>query len=324
VTIEGGLVPGNSNRSFTADDHISLRSDLSGDITSTIKGTVGIKFLGIIQKTIPLEITVLTSLQDVITKISLPAVTIRTAFGTLTRHAVNMTAEIDCLNPNLFNLSISDITVAITTDTGKNVGSFMITGSTIPAERSVTLHGQGTILLEALNAKKLLVSLSAQVGVTVAGFTKSLPFSSLIELAIPDLNEFIPKDKPLELALKADLQKARGGLQANVTLEVVNPTKIPLFARDLVVAYYRVTDNQKFFIAESVLGFGELTPEQETVFSGDLFLPYTGIFNFSGGGLLPDMIFAQLRANISLLGVNQSFPVALGSYIDLQPLRLNR
>jgi hypothetical protein len=106
-----------------------------------------------------------------------------------------------------------------------------------------------------------------------------------------------------------------------MTLEVINPTKIPLVARNLVVDYYRVVKNQKTLIAVGPLGSGELVPENTTYFYGDIFLSYAKLFNRSSGTFFPDMVFAQLRANISLSGLNISLPIAIGSYIDLHFFR---
>jgi LEA14-like dessication related protein len=321
LTIDGGSIPGQSNRSFAGSDRISMKGNLSGLLTSKITGIVGINLLGIIKKTIPLELTVLTSLKEALKKISIPTIMVRVEFGTITRHAVNLTTEIDVTNPNPFSMFIKNFILNITTETGTNVGNFIIPGSQIPSESAVTLHGYGSVIIEALNAKNLFITLHAEAGANVAGINKSLPISSDIEIAIPDLNQFIPADKPLELELKPDLQRARGGLKSNMTLEVINPTKIPLIASDIVVIYYGVKNNQKYFIAEGSLGSGELVPEATTFFHGEALLLYSKLINFTGRGLLPDMIFAQLCTNISLSGVHISIPVSIGSYIDLQPLR---
>jgi len=321
LTIDGGSIPGQSHRNFTGSDRITMKGNLSGMLSSKITGIVGFNIFGIIKKTIPLELTVLISLKEALKKIAIPTITVRAEFGAITRHAVNLTTEIHVSNPNPFGMFIKNFILNITTETGKNVGHFIISGSPIPPEHSVTLHGYGTVIIEALNAKKLLINLHAEAGANVAGINKSLPISSDIELAIPDFNQFIPVDKPLELELKPDLQRVRGGLKSNMTLEVINPTKIPLIASDIVVIYYGVKNNQKYFIAEGSLGSGELVPEATTFFHGEALLLYSKLINFTGRGLLPDMIFAQLCTNISLSGVHISIPVSIGSYIDLQPLR---
>jgi hypothetical protein len=162
------------------------------------------------------------------------------------------------------------------------------------------------------------------VGVTIAGINKSLPFSTQIEIAIPNLEEFVPPDKPLELSLDIDLSRTRGGLNGNMTLEIINPTKIPFIATDLIVKYYGVKNNQKYFVAEGPLGSGELVPESTTYFHGDMILYFSKLFNFSGRGFLPDKVFAQLCAKISLPGVAIYIPVAIGSYIDFHLLRPNK
>ena len=321
LLIDGGSIPGQSNRSFAANDRIVMKGNLSGLLTSTITGIVGINLLGIIKKTIPLEVTVLTSLKEALLKISIPTITVRTEFGTITRHAIDLTAEIDITNPNTFDLFIGDISLNVTTETGKPIGNFTIPGSQIPAGQSLTLQGSGTILIEALNAKKLHMVLATEAGATIAGINKTLPVSTTIDIGIPDFKQFIPSDPPLELSLNIDFQKAKGGLKGNMTLEVINPTKIPLVARNLVIDYYRVVKNQKTLIAVGTLGSGELVPENTTYFYGNLFLSYAKLFNLSSGDFFPDMVFAQLRADISLSGVNISLPVAIGSYIDLHFFR---
>jgi LEA14-like dessication related protein len=321
LTIDGGSIPGQSNRSFAANDRIVMKGNLSGLLSSTITGVVGFNLFGIIKKTIPLEVTVLTSFKEALKKISIPTITVRAEFGTITRHDVNLTTEIDVSNPNPFGMFINYVTCNITTETGSNVGNFVIPGSQIPAESSVTLSGAGTVVIEALNAKKLYIDLHAAAGVNIAGINKSLPFSSTIEIAIPDLNEFIPTDKPIELSLDIDLQRVRGGLKGNMTLEVINPTKIPLIASDIVVWYYVVKNDQKYFVAKGPLGTGELVPENTTYFYGNILLLYSKLLNTPGRGLLPDAVFAQLRANITLAGVTLFLPVAIGSYIDLHMFR---
>jgi LEA14-like dessication related protein len=321
LTIEGGSIPAQSHRNFTGSGLVVMKGNLSGLLSSKITGIVGINFLGIIKKTIPLEVTVLISLKEALKKISIPTIAVRAEFGTITRTAIDLSTDIAVSNPNPFGMFIKNFILNITTETGKNVGNFMVTGSQIPAESAVTLHGNGSVLIGALNAKKLIISLHAEAGANIAGINKSLPISADIEIAIPDLNEFLPPGKPLELALDIDFQRVSGGLKGNMTLEVINPTKIPLIASDIVVWYYVIKNNQKYFIEKGPLGTGELVPGNTTYFYGDIILLYSKIFKTSGGGLLPDAVFAQLRTNITLPGVMYSIPVAIGSYIDFRPFR---
>lgn len=324
LTIAGGSVPGQSHQSYAADDRVIMKGNLSGLLSSTITGVVGVNIFGIITKTIPLEMTVLISLKEALKKVSLPGITFHAEFGNITRSAVNLTTTIDVSNQNPFGMFVKNFILDITTETGDTVGNFVIPGAHIPAESTVTIRGSGSVLIKALNAKKLFIALHADAGATIAGLNKSLPISAQVEIVIPNLEEFVPPDKPLELSLDIDLSRARRGLNGNMTLEVINPTKIPFIVTDLVVMYYGVKNNQKYFVAEGPLGTGELVPGSTTYFHGEMMLYYSKLFNFSGRGFLPDKVFAQLRAKISLPGVTIYIPVAIGSYIDFHLLRPNQ
>lgn len=324
LTIEGGPVAGQAHQNYSADDRIIMKGNLSGLLSSTITGVVGVNLFGIITKTIPLEMTVLTSLKEVLTKISIPDILLRAEFGNITRSAVNLTTTLEVSNQNPFGMFVENFILNITTETGDTVGDFVIPGAHIPAKSSATILGSGSIVIEALNAKKLFIDLHADAGVVIAGLNKSLPISAQVEIVIPNLEEFVPPDKPLELSLDIDLSRVRGGFNGNMTLEVLNPTKIPFFVTDLVVMYYGVKNNQKYFVAEGPLGAGELVPGGTTYFYGDMILYYSKLLNFSGRGFLPDKVFAQLRAKVSLPGVAIYIPVAIGSYIDFHLLRPNQ
>jgi len=321
ITLDGGSIPGQSNRSFAENDHIVIKGNLSELLTSKVTGIVGVNLFGIIKKTIPLEVTVLTSLREALEKISLPTMLVRTEFKNITRDGLELIVEIDVTNSNPFDFFINNFILDITTETGTNVGNFIIPGSQVPAETLVTLHGSGSVMIEAVDAKKLFIALDAQAGVNVAGTTKVLPLSSEIEITIPDLNEFVPLDKYLELELKPDLQLTSGGIKSNMTLEAINPTKIPFYLSDIVVVYYGVTDNQKYYIAEASLGSGEYVPEATTFFYGETVLLYSKLISLDEKQILPDWIFAQLKVNVSLSGTHLSAPLSIGTYVDLQPLR---
>ncbi|MBN2599675.1 MAG: hypothetical protein JXA75_03960, partial [Candidatus Thermoplasmatota archaeon] len=298
LTIDGGSLQGQSQQSYAGDDRFIMKGELSGLLSSTITGVVGMNLFGIITKTIPLEVTVLTSLKEALSKITIPDITVRAEFGNITINAVNLTTAIEVTNQNPFGMFIQNVTLDVTTETGRSVGYFIIPGAPIPAESTVTIQGSGSVFIEALNAKQLLIALHANAGAHIAGINKSLPLSAQVEIIIPNLENFVPQDRPLELSLDIDLQRARGGLKGNMTLEVINPTKIPFLATDLIVMYYGVKNNQKYFVAEGSLTSGELVPESTTYFYGEMLLPYAKLLNFSGKGFLPEKVFAQLRAKV--------------------------
>jgi LEA14-like dessication related protein len=319
LTVDGGTIPAGSNRSYSSDDIISLKGNLSGTLTSKVTGIAGVNILGILKKTIPLEITVLTSLNNILEKLSLPTMTIHADIGNITSDAIIMTAAVDVPNPNTFNITVHTITLNATTETGKSEGSFTINGADIPAGKTVTLRGQGAILFDAFNAKHLFVSIFTQIGAAIAGYNKTLPFSSTIDLTMPPFENYLTKNHPLDLALLVDFRIKKGGLHGAVTVSMDNPTIIPLHARDIRIDYYRIDNGKKTFLLRSNISGGPFPPHAVTNYTGELLLPFKLLIKpLVYKRFLPDALFARLNVNFTVFGVNTSIWVGIGSDIDLR------
>jgi LEA14-like dessication related protein len=319
LVVDGGTIPAGANRSYSSDDIISLKGNLSGTLTSKVTGIAGVNILGVIHKTIPLEITVLTSLNDILEKLSLPTMTVHADIGNITSDAITMTVAIDVSNPNTFNITVHTITLNATTETGKSEGSFTINGATIPAGQTITLNGQGAILFDAFNAKHLLISISTQIGAAIAGYNKTLPFSSTVDVTIPPLEDYLTKDHPLDLFLLVDFRIKIGGVHGAVTVMLDNPTIIPLYATDIYIDYYRVDNGKKTFLIQSPISGGPFPPHAVTNYTGELFLPFKLLIKpLVYKTFLPDALFARLNVNFTVFGVNTSIWVGINSDIDLR------
>jgi len=319
LIVNGGTIPAGANRSYSSDDIISLNGNLSGILTSTVTGIAGVNILGIINKTIPMEITVLTSLNDILEKLALPTITVHADISNITSDAIIMTASIDVSNPNTFNITVQTITLNATTETGLSEGSFTIAGATLPAGQTVTLHGQGAIKFDAFNWKHLILTINAQIGATIAGYTKTLPLSSTVDVTIPPLEDYLTKEHPADLALLVDFRIQRGGIHGDVTISLDNPTVIPLYATDIHIDYYRVDNGRKTFLIQSNITGGPFPPHSITNYTGELFLPFKLLIKpLKYKTFLPDALFARLNVNFTIFGVNTTVWVGIGSDIDLR------
>jgi LEA14-like dessication related protein len=319
LVVHGGTIPGGANRSYSSDDIISLKGNLSGTLTSKVTGIVGVNILGIINKTIPLEITVLTSLHDLLEKLTLPTMTVHADIGNITGSGIIMTTTIDVTNPDTFNMTVHTITLNATTETGKSEGSFTIEGADIPAGQTVTLSGQGTILFDAFNAKHLLISISTKIGAAIAGYSKTLPFSSTVDITIPPLADYFTKDHPIDLALLVDFRFKLKGVHGAVTVSLDNPTIMPLYATDIRIDYYRIDNGKKTFLLLTNISGGPFPPHAMTNYTGEFLLPYKLLIKpLVYKTVLPDALFARLYVNFTVFGVNTSFWVGIGSDVDLR------
>lgn len=319
LKIEGGHIPSQANRTFESSDKIAFKGQGYSTLTSKITGIVGVKFLGLIKKTLPVAVNIITSVGDVIHDISAPIVHILGDFGELTQDGIDFTGTIDVYNPNPFDMYIEDLSVEIETETGESVGNLDVIGGTIPAKSSYNLYGTGRILTEALNAKTLNVNASTSAGVKIAGINKSVPFSIDAHLNIPRLEDIIPSITPTEALIKSDIKATLRGFISDVTLEVINPNKIGLIARDITFSIYRVDKDEKELVGKSIIEEEEVGAENSTEIKTQILLPYSKIFYSRGKGFLPDALLVLVRGNITIPGLDTHIWVGVSGYQDMHP-----
>ncbi len=90
-------------------------------LTTKITGTIG-AHLGIIQKTIPLNIIIVTAVEDIIRNIAPPIIHIQVDFDEITQEQINITGIVEAYNPNTFDLYMDNASINVETETGKNGG----------------------------------------------------------------------------------------------------------------------------------------------------------------------------------------------------------
>lgn len=319
LKIDGGCIPSQTNRTFESSDRIAFNDQGYSTIISKITGTVGVKFLGLIKKTLPVSINVITSVGDVIQDISAPIFHIEADFGEITQEGINFTGTIDVYNPNPFDMYVEDFSIEIETETGKIVGNLDVTGGTISAKSSQNLYSTGRILIEVIDAKTLIINMSSTAGVKIAGINKSIPFSIDAHLNIPRLEDILSSDTPTEVIIKLDMKATLRGFISNMTLEINNPNKIGLIARDIVFLIYRIDKDEKKLIGKSNIGGAEVGPENTTDISTQILLPYSKLFFSRGKRFLPDALLVIVRTNITISGLNQHIWIGVSGYQDMRP-----
>ena len=324
MRIDGGEIVPNGNRTFTSSAYIGFNGQSPELLTTTITGTVGMRFFGIIKKTMPIEINVITSIEDIIKDIVLPKFHIEGDFGEITQEGVNFTTVIDIENPNSFDMNVEDFSVKIETDTGENVGNFNMHGGVVAAKSSIVLKGEGRIIIEALNAEVLVINVSGEVGMKIAGISKSLSFSTEAQIKIPHFEDIFSMDSPTEAVINADLKLTRRGFlnwgfTSYMILEIINPNKIALVARDIVFSIYRVDDEEETLIGDCTVNETEVGPENTTIIPAEVSLPLKSLLKGQRRFLpeRPDRLLVIVRANVTIPGLDQAFWVGVSGYQDL-------
>lgn len=314
--MDGGETYAHDNRTFTSTATIRFNGTIPNQLTSRITGTIGVVFLGLIKKTLPLKFTMVTSLNNIITQFTLPEIHLAVNFTEITQDGVNFTGIIEITNPYSIDIAIENISINVETETGSQVGIVDIQDKKIPAKTSEQLTGSGRLLLKALDAKTLQMTLNGEIIVFVAGIRKSMNLSIDADIIPPRLEQLL-SDLPTDASLTGKYRYTlRGGLHDQITFEVKNPNKLTLLVTDITVKIYRIDRNKTRLLSNGTLADGVIAPQNTTILQGDMFIPLSKIWPRFGERLLPDRLQLILRANITIQGLNQTIWVGMIGYQD--------
>lgn len=317
VQLEGGSIPPHKSKTFMASTRVRFEGNSPELLTSKITGNIGIN-IGFIQKTIPIAINVITSVEEIIKKLAAPNIKLKVEFGELTQKGLNLTGAIEVYNPNSFDIIIGDISGTITTNTGKNVGNLKIEGKILESEKSFELKSTGTILLAALNYKAITINISGRAGARIAGINKTVPISIEAEIKVPEISNLLAPHVPTDVLIIGDYKFSLKGLIDDITLEIDNPNKIDIEARNITVSFSYLNKGEKTFVAETSLEEGIIKAQSKEDFKGRLIVPYNKVFPRVGGRLLPDQMLVTVRANVTIPGINQTIWVGVTGYQDFR------
>ncbi len=319
IIIEGGSIPSKERRNFSSNEIIAFQGEAQSILTSKITGTIGVKFLGLIKKTLPLSVNIITSASEVINEIDIPVVHVWGDFGEITTERINFTGTIEVYNPNSFEMFIEDLYAVVETETGENVGSLEVEGGTIPAKSSKSFIGEGSVLIIALNAETLTINIDSTAGVKIAGITKSISYSINTHLNIPKIEDIINLNTPTDAIIKSDLRATLNGFVSDITLEIKNPNKIAILAKDIVISIFRIDNEESELIDGCSIEGGKAEPGEDLVLTARIPLSFRKLVYSRGKGFLPDALLIMVRANITIPGLDQHIWVGVSGYQDIHP-----
>ncbi len=328
MVLDGGEIAADTNKTFSSTDYITFDGEIPQTLTTEVKGIVGLRFLGIIKKTLPVKLSVITSLGDVIKSMAIPIFHIKGEFGEITNDGLNFSTEIDIENPNSFDMQIQDVSITIQSEEKDIVGEFVMAGDLIAEKSSTTLNGEGKILLEILNSKTLIVNISTSVGVMIAGINEFIDFSTEAEISIPQINDIFTYSLPTEAFINADMKLVRLGILnwgfiSYMELEIKNPNKIGLILKNVVFSIYRIDDGNETLIGDCSANESEVKPEDITIIPAEIFLPLKSLLKGKRFILpqLPEGVLVVVRGNITIPGLDQAVWIGVSGYQDMHPFR---
>jgi len=319
LSIEGGEIDSHEKKTFTKNISVAFNGYSPELLTSKITGEVGANTL-FIQKTIPLNIGVVTSIENLINELAAPSMNVMVEFVEITTEGIKINATMDVYNPNTFEIYIENISTEIETKTGKKVGNVDLIGDVIAAKEYLPLNSSGIILFEALNAEKLVINMRGAAGAKIAGFEKNLSFNIQTGIIVPDLEELLlSKDKPTILSIKVDEKLTLKGIVFYVSMEVNNSYKVDLLVKDIVSRVYVVDGDGLHLIGENNK-VEDILAEVGTsgLCSCEVLVPFSNLFPIRWS---TDWLMVSVSGSVTIKGVNQSVYIEIRGYHDLHLFR---
>jgi len=317
LDIEGGVISSDESKTFIATDKISFNENSDFiKLNNKISGKIGVIFLGFIKKTIPIELNVITSLEEIINNIEIPDIDLEFIFEELTNDGLKFTAGVNILNENNIGITINDFTLYAINDFNEEVGSFKIKGGEIKPNDKSFFNTTGVLFYSFIDTQELILSLSGDASLKIAGMNKSISLSTEISVILPDIQEFIFQNENIKFYIPVQFKLTIRGIVANVGFKYYNPSNISLFTRNINCSIKRVDGEKITQIGIEQMESCIIDPKQEVCIETEILIPYVEYLKAGNWRLIPNWIVLTIEGDFSIAGTRQAFPLSLNAYVN--------
>jgi len=317
ITFDGGNIPSHKTIKFYSKDKIYFNDD--GDfsiIKNKISGRIGVSFLGFIHKTIPIEVSVLASIEEIIDSMDIPEINMELDFDNLTYEGIEFTVKVELYNPTKIEFGIDEFSIIAKTEENEEVGRVVIFGDIVKPKESCVFTSKGSLNYNAFDSNKIIFILNGIAIGKIGGLEKRINISTDAELTIPDITEFIFKNEPIDFQIPVQFKLRLKGIVSTVGFKIYNPSNIPLEGRNLVCSIYRLDGKLKTLLGQEKMESCKILPKDRVCVKTKILIPYRTYF-FSGPvRIFPDWIILTIDGYFSIAGTRQEFPISLNAYVD--------
>ena len=316
-SFNGGFIPSNAKKSFNSKDDIKLQGDLPKVLVNTIIADFGVKFLGFIEKIIPVKAKIVLSIEDFIDNITIPKLKIHGGIKEITEEGLRLIAGIEISNPSNIELIVKDVFVKLNTEVGNSIGFINLEGGELEPQGKLNLDVSGIINYEALNSKSIIIDVSGEAMINIAGLSQSLNLSTLAVIDVPNLSDLLNlNNDSFDFSLLGEFKIRLRGLITIVHFRVFNPSNIPLEVKDIKCIIYGVTGENKKIIAEKEMTPCMVPSKNEVCISTELRISYLKLIFSGAGKIFPELFALRLEGNFAINGTNQIIPISINGYIS--------
>lgn len=317
IIFDEGKIPSYNTKIFYSKDKIYFQEE--GDfsiIKNKITGKIGVSFLGFIKKTIPLEVSVIASVKEIIDSLDIPDINMELGFENITQEGIEFIVNVEIFNPTKIEFGIDEFSIIAKTEEDIEVGRLVIFGDIVGPEEYAIFTSKGSLNYNAFDSEKIKFTINGIARGKIGGLEKKVNISTDTELIIPDISEFIFKNQPIEFQIPVQFKLRLKGIISMISFKIYNPSQIPLEGRDLSCCIFRVDGNKKTLLGEAEMDPCIIAPKERICVNTEIVIPYR-TFLFSGSfKLIPDWIVLNINGHFSIAGTRQEFPISLNAYVD--------
>jgi len=318
ITVPGGEVASNSKKTFEAIGIYTLEGYDLKPINSTVTGTIAIGFFGLFEKEIPISMQIIASFDKIADNIDPPIIQIHAGISEIGSEGVGFSGSVEIINPNNFEIIMKNMSSNIISDSGEILGSIVIPDTAIKQKDSTEVQLQAELLYTCLNAQIVFIEFHGDVGVQLAGLSKTMTIATRADIEIPDLNEILMANEVFEFAISAEFKVRFQGIITTVGLSIYNPTNIPFEANNLVCRLYAQTDNQTSLIVEGIMNPCEISTNSRVCIRTEVTMPYLKLLTAAGPRLIPEWFALGITGEFSIQNTTQTIPISINGLIDPQ------
>jgi LEA14-like dessication related protein len=317
INISGGNISPDKSKTFNVIDEIKFNeySDFK-ILNNRISGKIGVNFLGFIKKTIPIDLNVITSLEEVINNIGIPDIDLEFSFDDLSYEGLEFTAGINVYNPNNIGITINELTLKAINDFDEQVGSFNIIGGEIKPNSQSFFTSKGVLLYSIIDTQNLIFKLYGNASLKIAGLNKSISLSTDMSVILPDIQDFIFQNENIRFYIPVQFKLTLKGIIATVGFKYYNPSNVSLVVRNINCSIHRVDGDIKSQLGIRLMEPCMIEPKEEVCVKTEILIPYFDYLLAGNWKLIPNWIVLTIEGDFAIAGTRQSVPLSLNAYVN--------
>ncbi|MFO7677344.1 MAG: hypothetical protein R6V50_03050 [Thermoplasmatota archaeon] len=327
IVIQGGIIEPKHSKTFNSLDNFILEDEDITVLENTLTAVVGFRFFGVLQKTLPLEIYIITSLDAVFEQLQQPSITMHADIIEINKQGLLFSTTIQIYNPTDLAYSIEEMMLSVVDEDNLLVGTLVFEHTSIEPKKTISLYSEGYLLFDALDAHTLYLKLDGIAGIKIAGLYKNISLSSDMSMGVPDIKTLIFGNNTIDFILDAQFKFTLRGINCYFGFQLYNPSNITIIAENLLCSVLRLDGDTYTLLGENIMEKCIALPEHTGCVKTNITIAYIHYLRSIQKKIRPDYIVLRIEGELYIAGTRQSVPISLNAnispYVIFTPQNIN-